>query len=144
MSVTKYFFNKATALALVFAICCGIWVGYKVIEPIVHPVVNTFTIDETRAVESGVLISGSLNKVRDCKFIQLVAYSGDEYVHVDFSPSKAVTDTSRRPRYQDYGPWLLSSHINTVTLYVTHDCSTGLVTSEVYNGSLITKPSVDW
>lgn len=136
MSVTKYLFNKATALALVFAIGCGSWVCYKAVEPIVYPVVKSFTISYATATPEGILISGFLNKSRACKFIDVVAYSNQRFIPVDFRPAKVTSITSRLPMYQTYGPWLLAGDITKVSIYVTHECNSGVVVTKLFDGNL--------
>lgn len=124
--------DKYTKCALYVAILCGIFLGFRAVEPVVFPVVKNFTIVNVyEQGTNGLLISGTLDKVRDCEFISVVGYSGKEFIKVDSLPG------SRLVRLQAYGPWLLAPKVDTLELYMKHSCFTGTVLTKLFDGAVV-------
>jgi len=110
------------------------WLGFKQIEPDFLPVVTDFVVDSVEVVDDGQRLSGSMNKVRDCEFIQLIAYSGDNLVAVGFS--ETPVPVSRVEGVQSWGWWVITPPIMALTLYARHNCATGRVTTKLFEGEL--------
>jgi len=106
----------AALLALVIA---------KEIDTRMFPVVTDFVITSMREDSTGVLIEGRLNKVRDCRFLEVVAY-GDQSrpVQVQFMDRQdGSIPTTRAVRVQMWGPWhIATGGASLVTLMARHEC----------------------
>lgn len=116
-----------------------------VVEQRYQPVVIDFRIDSMQRNGAIVTVRGTMDKVRDCRFVEIVAYARQtEFeawspVRVDFSP--AMDDMqSRLPIYQRWGPWALTLHAPKpmiVKMAARHEChgmyltTTQLITFEV-------------
>ena len=89
------------------------------------PVVIDFKITELKQDQTGILIRGTMHKVRDCEFIQITAYGDDQMpVRVQFldSPDSA-TSTTREVGYQFWGPWrLINGEYEHIKFYARHQC----------------------
>ena len=94
------------------------------------PVVKEF--HATTLVRNGntVIGQGTLDKVRDCRFIELLAYAGQNGVdfktpiRVDFSPSNDAMQT-RLAIPQEWGPWaflLPAAEGASIVLAARHEC----------------------
>ena len=129
--------GKKTTWALYFMLACGFWLTFKQFEPTLWPVVEDFQI--TSAVDHGdrVIIYGEFNKTRDCTFIDVVGYSGKQYVSVSFGLNPDAPVTSRLVREQTYGPWILVPKVPQLELYSRHICATGTVTTKLFSGALV-------
>ena len=108
--------------------------GYKQWEGIVNPVVVDFAIDEVVLDGANKRIAGSMNKVRDCSFEQVVAYSGDHLVDIQFADVRNVV--SRVKGSQAWGWWVVVPAVDTLTLYSRHMCFTGEVLTKLYEGKI--------
>lgn len=117
-----------------FAVACGLWLSFKQVEPAVFPVIKDFEITHIVGNGTSLQVSGVFEKVRSCEFVDVVGYSGDTYVAVVFSKYPA---TNRLPRRQTFGPWTLVPKTRTLELYARHVCSTGAVTTKVFEGAII-------
>ena len=62
-----------TLAALVFAACCFVWLTFKNFEPVAFPVVKDFTIKQAYIDDGSIYISGTMDKVRDCQFTDVIA-----------------------------------------------------------------------
>lgn len=107
---------------------------FKQLEPVVFPVVDNFTIEHAFERNKGIAISGSMEKVRDCRFVEVVAYSDQHLVNVEFSETSHVV--SRIEGQQSWGWWTLTPAINRVKLYALHECWSGHVTTKLFDGEL--------
>lgn len=126
--------GRWTRRALYFAILCGFWLTFKQLEPRLFPVVKNFTIETAVDNLSSVSIYGRFDKVRDCEFIGVIAYSGNTHISVVFPPYPVV---SRLPREQTYGPWMLIPKTSHLELYSHHRCTTGIVRTKMFEGALV-------
>lgn len=129
--------GKFTRYALFFAIGCAVWLSFKKIEPAIFPVIEDFKIVVAKDLGDKVAISGTMDKVRDCEFIEVVGYSGEEHVAVVFNKYPGAPVVSRLVRKQTYGPWLLIPKVPEIELYAHHICSTGKVTTKLFQGAIV-------
>jgi hypothetical protein len=132
--------GRYTYWALCFALFAGSWLTFKEFESRFFPVVTDFRITEVvEQVDSTVDIYGSFSKVRDCEFVGVVAYSGPTLVRVSFvdGEGRLYPDVTRLARKQFFGPWRLEPKTAQLELYVTHNCSTGIVVTELFEGALV-------
>ena len=110
------------------------WAGFKGIEPLIFPVVSEFTIDKVEEADGKQSISGMMVKNRNCHFLEVVAYSEDRLVALQFTETPAPV--SRVKGKQAWGVWLLLPPVKQLTLYSRHDCETGEVTTKLWEGEL--------
>ena len=124
--------DRYTKYALYVAIFCGLWLSFKYVEPVVFPVVKDFKILNVENYgEDSLLITGEMNKVRSCQFIEVVGYSGEKFIKIEY-----ITAGTRLARKQTYGPWLLTPRVNQLELYSRHLCFTGEVVTPLFNGAV--------
>ena len=137
--------NKATSIALsmMIGICfaASAVTGVELAKLAEHkwfPVVTEFVIEQAVHMTDGdsVVIRGSMRKVRDCRFIEVVGLSGEKVVEVTFL-DRIGGDKSRAPGVSDFGPWRLHPDASTMQLVVRHRCH-GLwdSTTVIFEGSL--------
>lgn len=127
--------NKWTRFALVFVLAVGAGHLFKQIEPKFFPVIKDFIITDVVDLGEDVYIYGTLDKVRACEFVDVVAYSGDRMVQVVFVNS-GDSRVTRLARVQRYGPWLVIPRVPYLELYSRHSCWTGTVTTKLFDGAL--------
>lgn len=113
-------------------------------EARVFPVVEDFRITQWRNVAGGVLISGEMRKLRDCRFVELVFYAGDatdpqtprEMLFVEFLDGAPAGTATREPGRQPWGPWFVRAPKTAagpdVFMRVTHRCHEAYDTHGVY------------
>lgn len=128
--------GKATRWALYFTIVLGAYIALKAVEPHVFPVVKDFRITEVVAEGDNLWIRGDFNKVRDCEFLEVVAYSGKQHVAVVFAEHPRAPVVSRLVGSQTYGPWLLVPRVPQIEIYARHQCFTGEVTTKLFDGAI--------
>lgn len=95
----------------------------------IYPVIQDFRVSEVANHDSGVTISGTMDKRRECYFRELVAYArydDDEYpvaVPLEFDAAPVV---SRSAIAQSWGPWVIELGEDyrdaEVSLYTRHSC----------------------
>jgi len=110
------------------------WFCYKQVEDAINPVVKNFTIEQVIQEDEGTRIAGSMNKVRDCNFDEIVAYSDDRLVDIKFVDVRNVV--SRVEGTQAWGWWLVIPPVDSLKLYARHTCSTGRVLTKLYDGEI--------
>lgn len=102
-----------------------VFVIAKEVDTRFFPVVADFEITSMRQDGAGVLIEGRLNKLRDCRFVEVVAY-GDESspAQVQFMDRPVGSlPTTRAVRVQLWGPWhIATGGAKSVTLIARHEC----------------------
>jgi hypothetical protein len=74
-------------------------------EYVFDPVVKNFTIEQITKVENGLVLSGSLTKVRDCSFVGVIATGSDGVEFGIHYLDRAVHNLSRPVGTQGWGPW---------------------------------------
>jgi len=125
---------KYLVFILLLTLATWAWVGFKKIEPVIWPVVEPIKIDVVEYVDGAVRIRGKLDKVRDCEFKQLVAYSNDFLLHTRFT--ETAEPVNRVPGVQYFGWWVFTPPVDVITIYSRHECSTGTVVTKIYEGAL--------
>ena len=131
--------GKVTQCALLVAITTSLWIGFKRIEPIIFPVVISFEITSAQSEDDGRLrISGTLDKVRPCEFLELIGYSGSQFVSIAFAALPDAQVSSRLTGQQTYGPWILAPKVSNLKLYSRHQCATGEVVTNIFDGTIVT------
>jgi len=124
--------DRYTKYALYVAIFCGLWLSFKYVEPAVFPVVKDFRILNVENYgEDSLLITGEMDKVRSCEFIEVIGYSGEKFIKIEY-----ITANTRLARKQTYGPWLLTPKVGQLELYSRHLCFTGEVVTPLFNGAV--------
>jgi len=124
--------DRYTKYALYVAIFCGLWWSFKYVEPAVFPVVKDFRILNVENYgEDSLLITGEMDKVRSCEFIEVIGYSGEKFIKIEY-----ITANTRLARKQTYGPWLLTPKVGQLELYSRHLCFTGEVVTPLFNGAV--------
>lgn len=114
------------------------WQGFKSIETWVWPIVTDFKILEINQEKSRTLIAGEMRKVRSCEFKSMIAVSGDRIVSIEFQET-AYNSTglvSRPEGFYNWGWWAVIPRVSRLALYTEHVCSTGLVTTKLWEGVL--------
>ena len=130
--------GRFTRYALYVAIASAAWAGFKRFEPVVFPVVTGFEITSAQSEDSGILrISGTFDKVRPCDFVELIGYSGSQFVSIAFAALPNAQLPSRLTGRQTYGPWILVPEVNHLELYSRHKCATGEVVTNIFNGAIV-------
>jgi len=131
--------GKVTQCALLVAITTSLWIGFKRIEPIIFPVVIGFEITSAQS-EAGkrLRISGTFDKVRSCEFLELIGYSGSQFVSIAFAALPNAQVASRLTGRQTYGPWILAPKVSNLKLYSRHQCATGEVVTNIFDGTIVT------
>jgi len=126
--------DKASRYALYFTMVVAVWAAGKQLEPVVFPVVKNFHITEVISEGDNLWIAGEFNKVRGCEFVDVVGYSGKQHVTVVFDEHPEAPVVTRIRGYQTFGPWLLVPKVSRLSLYAHHRCTTGLVTTKLFDG----------
>lgn len=112
--------------------------GFKKVEPTFFPVVADFVITQSETIGNSKRISGVMTKKRDCEFVELIAYSGSHLVSLAFAdrPSSSTGVISRVEGTQDWGWWVITPAVDTLTLYSRHNCATGRVLTRLFDGRI--------
>lgn len=90
----------------------------QTIEYKYFPVVKEFRIDITEHLEDRSLIYGTMNKVRDCRFIEMVTYSNSKLLGVYFD--KPIV--SRLVGIQEFGPITVKPNSVITKIVSRHSC----------------------
>lgn len=99
------------------------WVLYLI--DTTRPAIVDFRVLTQFNSEREVIVDGTMNKVRDCELVEMVARTTQrEVVSIDF------LDLGRKPAYsrplgpQKFGPWSITAKMDEgVTLYARHRCN---------------------
>lgn len=133
-----FMFDMPRSIKLILTVVILTWgyAGFKEVEPTLFPVVESFIITDVEQAEEGTSIAGFMNKVRDCKFEQLVAYSGDRLIDIEFGDIRSNIGVSRVEGHQAWGWWMLIPPTDNLRLYARHSCTTGMVLTKLYEGDI--------
>ena len=102
-------------LACITTVLCAQFVEHEF-----YPVVDEFAITQIEHHPGFVLLSGTMHKTRDCRFIEVSAYSGDQIVSLDFlDPPHAL---SRAIGAQHWGQWRVSPDVSVLRIQARHQC----------------------
>jgi len=112
-----------TGFTAIFALYAGISVA-KTLEHLLFPVVKDFEIKEVKAGEGkSKELAGVMNKVRDCKFIEVVAYDQHKRpVYLEFLDRVDGKTYSRAATEQLWGWWRVPGTASKITIYSRHSC----------------------
>lgn len=110
----------ASIMAFILAPALVVWVYWLDTQ---WAVVTDFRILTETKVDGGAIVTGTMDKRRDCQFIEVLAMTDGEPADVVF------LDLSYRPEYsrargpQRWGPWLVRAEDGQgVVLYARHQC----------------------
>ena len=92
----------------------------KEIDTRFFPVITSFTITQQERTPAGITLQGALTKSRDCRFVEVVAYSDSHPVTLSFLDTKSTY--SRTATTQNWGPWLIHTQAKHVTISARHQC----------------------
>lgn len=105
-------------MSVVSALLVGRWLEHKY-----WPVVTGFAVTYRDQQDGSLILAGRMQKTRDCRFIEVAAYSGDAYLSLDFS-DRHLRDhgKSRAEGWQAWGPWIITPDASPVKLVARHQC----------------------
>tara|TARA_R110000782_G_scaffold27266_1_gene69224 strand:+ start:329 stop:757 length:429 start_codon:yes stop_codon:yes gene_type:complete len=113
----------------------------QAIEHAYYPVISGFKVVKAENIVGGVLIWGTFDKDRDCKFLEATVTSGTARLDLEFKDVSNYKPHTRSVGPQVFGPWLISPVVTPVKLTVQHECHSFWRTStEMFEGSLF--PSI--
>jgi hypothetical protein len=110
------------------SVVTGVLLG-KELEHRWAPVVTNTRITDSMPVADGMLIWGTFDKVRDCRFIEAVAQSGAASLDLEYLDASQKRSLSRPTGPQEFGPWRLTPGLYPVTITVRHACHSLWVSS---------------
>lgn len=90
------------------------------------PVVRGFEVTSQRVTDLSVSIEGSVEKVRDCKLLEINAFTPEgRKIAINFLDQPIEENQGTRPiGVQFWGPWEIFNQNNaSVNIYITHACS---------------------
>ena len=90
-----------------------------------RPVVTDFKVQTQYVTPQGVIVDGTMNKLRDCEVIDVAARTNQrEVTRVDFLDLNSWHGYSRPLGPQKWGPWLIwAPEVEGVTIFVRHRCN---------------------
>ena len=116
---------SAVVNALAFA-TFPVLIGLTYLADQAYTVVQDFRIITQVLTPEGVLIEGTMDKRRDCRFMEVVAMLDEVPSAVIFLDNKEHAAYSRPSGPQKWGPWLLVADPGQgVRLHVRHSCHAG-------------------
>lgn len=90
------------------------------------PVLNDFEVTSQQVTKTSVIIEGKVNKVRDCKLLEINAFTPEgRRIAINFLNKPIEENQGTRPiGVQFWGPWELFNQNNTsINIFITHACS---------------------
>ncbi len=113
--------NSAMRLCAFFAVPAALVAGYYIDQA--FPVVRDFKIAAIKVNDGHVQISGTMNKVRNCRFVEAVAMLDDVPSEVLFLDLEERPTYSRVTGAQKWGPWMVFAQPgHGVVLHAYHRC----------------------
>lgn len=103
----------------------------KSIEHHFAPVVANALVTQSEIDADGVLIWGTFDKLRDCKFVEAVANVGAISLDLEFQDARKNRAVTRPTGMQTFGPWRLSPGLYPIKITVRHACHSFWNTSTV-------------
>ncbi len=112
------------AYGLAFGYSCLLaLVSAQTLEHHLMPVVTDFKVLQAGHEATRLYLSGTFVKARDCRFVEVVAYSGDKLLDIQFMDDKTTPATrSRAKGLQHYGPWVIVPDSVNLRLEARHRC----------------------
>ena len=103
-----------------------------------YPVVRDFRVITQVVTPEGVLIEGTMDKVRPCRFIEVVAMLDEVPSAVIFLDLREQAQFSRPTGPQKWGPWLIVANPRQgVKLHARHHCHAGWEHTEVLTSFVV-------
>lgn len=103
-----------------------------------YPVVRDFRVVTQVVTPEGVLIEGTMDKVRPCRFVEVVAMLDEVPSTVIFLDFREQPQFSRPTGPQKWGPWLIVADPKQgVKLHVRHHCHAGWEHTEVLTSFVV-------
>ena len=96
----------------------------KETERRLFPVVTDFQVTRSIVDDGSLLIYGTFEKVRDCKFVEASAQVGAIRLDREFQDKRAGQAANRATGPQTFGPWRITPGIYPITLVARHACHT--------------------
>lgn len=90
------------------------------------PVLNDFEVTSQQVTNTSVIIEGKVNKVRDCKLLEINAFTPEgRRIAINFLDKPIEGNQGTRPiGVQFWGPWELFNQNNTsINIFITYACS---------------------
>ena len=90
------------------------------------PVLKDFEVTSQQITDVSVIIEGKVNKVRDCKLLEINAFTPEgRRIAINFLDKPIEENQGTRPiGVQFWGPWELFNQNNTsINIFITHACS---------------------
>lgn len=90
------------------------------------PVLNDFEVTSQQVTKTSVIIEGKVNKVRDCKLLEINAFTPEgRRIAINFLDKPIEGNQGTRPiGVQFWGPWELFNQNNTsINIFITYACS---------------------
>lgn len=112
------------AIGMTYAYACLlVLITSQSLEHEFLPIVKDFTVLTTEHFNDKVIISGTFNKVRDCRFIEITAYSGDRLAMLAYNDTADHVVRSRARGFQEFGPWVIQpDNKKPLTIEARHKC----------------------
>lgn len=112
------------AYGVVFTIACILSiVTAQEIEQNFFPVVSGFQIVTVEHTPNHLIITGAMDKVRNCRFVEAVAYSGGKLLRMRYLDDPTVNGTrTRATGDQVFGPWELTPDVREIRIVSRHAC----------------------
>lgn len=103
-----------------------------------YPVVRDFRVITQVVAPEGVLIEGTMDKVRPCRFVEVVAMLDEVPSMVIFLDFREQAQFSRPTGPQKWGPWLIVADPKQgVKLHARHRCHAGWEHTEVLTSFVV-------
>lgn len=103
-----------------------------------YPVVRDFRVITQVVTPEGVLIEGTMDKVRPCRFVEVVAMLDEVPSTVIFLDFREQPQFSRPTGPQKWGPWLIVADPKQgVKLHARHRCHAGWEHTEVLTSFVV-------
>ena len=90
------------------------------------PVFKDFEVTSQQVTDVSVVIEGKVNKVRDCKLLEINAFTPEgRKIAINFLDRSIEETQGTRPvGIQFWGPWeLFNQHNSSIDIFITHACS---------------------
>lgn len=90
------------------------------------PVVTDFQVTSQTVAGDSVIIAGTMDKVRDCEFLDIRAYTSEgRHIRINFLDRADSSPPETRPTtFQIWGPrQVFTNNATTVNIYAHHACS---------------------
>lgn len=94
----------------------------KEVEYRLFPVVSDVQITRSEQDGSSLLIWGTFNKNRDCRFVEAVALAGPLSLDLEFLDARPHQAASRLVGPQTFGPWRITPSLSPLRIVARHSC----------------------